>query len=95
VFERVYGAIYGSQIAGLRELAKRGGKISTVAAVKVFDEAKSRSAFPTNITFDLWLQFLKVLELIEADANEIRMSDKGKDFLMYLPAKGLPENKPN
>jgi hypothetical protein len=95
VFERVYGAIYGSQIAGLRELAKRGGKISMADAVKGFDEAKSRSAFPANVTFDLWLQFLKVFNLIEAEDNEIRMTDIGNDFLLYLSAKGLPENKPN
>jgi hypothetical protein len=94
VFERVYGAIYGSQIAGLRELIKRGGKISMADAVKGFDEAKSRSAFPANFTFDLWLQFLKAFDFIEAEDNEIRITDIGKDFLLYLSARGLPENKP-
>jgi hypothetical protein len=42
IFERVYGAIYGSQIAGLRALVNAGGKVTMAEAVQFFDQLKSK-----------------------------------------------------
>ena len=94
-FERAYGGIFGSQIAGLRALVERGGQIQMADAIKAFDDAKSQKLLPDVLVFEKWLEYLRVFDFIAVNNSEIRITDIGKDFLLYLLTKSLPENKPN
>lgn len=61
VFERIYGTIFGSQIAALRSLGAAGGRVARNDALKYFDDVKSKfPEFYEKNTFDDWIAFLKV-----------------------------------
>jgi hypothetical protein len=92
IFERIYGAIYGSQIAGLRELA-RTGKVTMADALKYFDKAKSDRPELSNVEFAAWLEFLRVFNLIKIESDTISITDLGRDFLLYLTQANLNEAK--
>lgn len=95
VFERVYGPIFGSQILGLRALAaKPAGKVLRGEALQFFDELKSKSVISADIAFEAWLQYLVAFDLVKKTDDEVSITDVGRDFLMFLSAKGLPENRP-
>jgi hypothetical protein len=93
VFERVYGAIFGSQIAGLRTLANAGGTLTTADALRYFDEAKSNKP-ELKVEFGAWLEFLRAFSLIKIENEKISITDLGRDFLLYLTAQNLNEAKP-
>jgi hypothetical protein len=93
IFERVYGAIYGSQIAGLRALVNAGGKVTMSDAVQYFDEAKSKKPELNEVEFGAWLEFLRVFNLIKIENETISISELGRDFLLYLTAANLNEAK--
>jgi hypothetical protein len=93
VFERIYGGIFGSQIAGLRALAARG-KVAMADTVQFFDDQKSHKGVLPEVTFASWFQFLKNFELIKAENDEVELTDIGKDFLLFISNRGLAENRP-
>ncbi|HMJ44397.1 MAG TPA: hypothetical protein VK522_19190 [Pseudolabrys sp.] len=95
VFERIYGAIFGSQILGLRALANTGGgSVSKEEAIKFFDDVKSKyPEFYGKSTFEDWISFLRSFELVRDNGNSVEITELGRDFLLYLTARGLSENK--
>jgi hypothetical protein len=93
VFERVYGAIFGSQIAGLRALTNAGGSVTNADALKYFSEIKSTKS-ELMIEFGAWLEFLRAFGLIKIENEKISITDLGRDFLLYLTTQNLNEAKP-
>ena len=94
IFERAYGAIYGSQIAALRALSKAGGAVTNIQALEYFNEAKSTKPELSNVEFSVWLEFLRVFNLVKIENEKILITDLGSDFLLYLTAQNLNETKP-
>jgi hypothetical protein len=94
VFERVYGAIYGTQISGLRALVSAGGTVIRANAVEFFEDQKSKKPEMRNIEFAPWLEFLRLFQLIKVEGDAISITDLGRDFLLYLSGANLNEAKP-
>lgn len=93
-FERIYNLIFGSQIAGLRELNTRG-RVTGNEAREFFKGVKSRFAdFYKGYSFEAWLGFLVSNGLVVRDQDILQITDLGRDFLIYLTGRRLPENKP-
>ena len=93
-FERVYGLIFGSQIAGLRGLNTRG-RVTVDGAREFFKGVESLYAdFYKAYGFEGWLGFLINNGLVTRNGDILEITDLGRDFLMYLTARRLPENKP-
>jgi hypothetical protein len=93
VFERVYGSIFGSQIAGLRALVNAGGAVTNADALRYFNEVKSNKP-ELKVEFGAWLEFLRVFTLVKIENEKISITDGGRDFLLYLTSQNLNENKP-
>lgn len=90
VFERIYFAIWGSQILAL-EFANTqrvtGGTEQQMRAI--FDRAVSQ--FPevhSASTFDAWYGFLRNMELIELTDERFVVTPAGREFLQYLVRQG-------
>jgi len=96
-FEKIYRLIFGSQIAGLRELNSRHS-VPTAEARRRFDE----EVVPANpdfyrgeqFTFEQWLGFLRNSGLVAEAEERLSLTPLGKDFLGYLTALGLREDRP-
>jgi hypothetical protein len=74
VFERVYGAIYASQIAGLRALVQAGGRVPLADAIKYFDDVKTRHPdFYDKIVFDTWINFPKAFGLVKLSSVRLKL----------------------
>jgi hypothetical protein len=95
VFERIYGPIYGSQIAGLRALVSAGGRVPMSDAVNFFNEVKSRQPdLPAAIDFSSWSGYLQNSNLIKVENDSVEITELGREFLLYLPLANLRENRP-
>lgn len=94
--EWVYNRIFGSQIIGLKHLYAVNQ--TTEADAKRFFQENVRPINPelyASYGFDGWLDFLKRLNLISQDGTTIRITEFGKDFLMYIGNAKLADYKPN
>jgi hypothetical protein len=92
--EFTYNRIFGSQILGLKRLNEVGR--ATVDDAREFFKPYAEQ-FPqiyANYGFDGWLGFLKGNALITQTGNTIEITDFGREFLFYLTAARLSENKP-
>jgi hypothetical protein len=92
-FEFILSIIFGSQIEGLRLL----DQMSTVT----IDEARGffetyRKANPDFYTngFEGWLHFLKLQELVKEEDGKLKITDLGKEFLIFLTRRNVPYSKP-
>jgi hypothetical protein len=96
LFEWIYGQIFGSQIAALRSLmAAPGGQMTLADVISYFDNVKSNEGAPyQNVSFDQWSAFLRNQQLIRVVGDRVEITDLGRDFLLFLSARGRPENKP-
>jgi hypothetical protein len=94
-FERVYGAIFGSQIRGLKALVASDGKVSIADARKFFEEEKLKTPqlAEAKVEFEGWIRYLVNFELVRIENDQVIITDAGRDFTTYLPAVGLNENK--
>jgi hypothetical protein len=65
-FERIYGPIFGSQVAELRALVNAGGTIARIDAIKFFEEQIEIRPDLKNLKlkFDDWLRYLVVSNLV-------------------------------
>jgi hypothetical protein len=93
-FERIYRVIYGSQIAGLRILNMER-RVSIEDARKRFEPIAA--AYPEayrDYGFDGWLGFLINTGLVERKGDMLELSPLGRDFLLFLTARGMREDKP-
>jgi len=92
--EFTYNRIFGSQILGLKRLNEAGR--ATIDDAREFFKPYAEQ-FPqiyANYGFDGWLGFLKKNSLITQTGNTIEITDFGREFLFYLTAARLVENKP-
>jgi hypothetical protein len=93
-FGQIYALIFGSQILGLSELEKRGHVTNEEANVFFIEYAAKR--FPliyAKYDFSGWMRFLLSNNLIEQDQSNIRITDTGRDFLLWLEKARLPVDK--
>ena len=94
-FEQVYRLIFGSQISGLRALdTAAGGAASRAEAVAFFDSVKLKHPdfYEKNI-FEEWIRFPIGAGLMEERGSDFAITEYGRDFLKYLTATKLPEDK--
>jgi len=97
--EQIYRVIFGSQILALKETNIRG-HITVGQARTIYDMAVE--AFPhiyEHYSFEAWGDFVLNNGLATGVGDEpsedarVVLTHAGKDFLMWLTAKGMPENK--
>ncbi|CAN7551080.1 hypothetical protein [Pararhizobium sp. LjRoot238] len=91
-FEFLFGSVFSSQVAALRVLAR--GKVTLDEARKFFDE----EVVPLNKTiysewgFDEWSRFLTGQNLAIVNGDHVEITDRGRDFLLFIDVKkpGVP-----
>ena len=91
-FERIYRLIFGIQIAILKRLNEKSSIIIDEAS-SIFLTYASQFQELQGYGFDSWLSFLVSNELIRKTTTSLEIADIGRDFLLYLVAKQLPEAK--
>lgn len=93
-FEFVYGRIFGSQITALRRINERVN-VSQAEAIDFFQVIVSQ--YPEmyrNFPFESWASFLIRNNLIVEENNYYKITEHGKNFLLYLTIMHLSELKP-
>lgn len=93
-FENTYGQIFGSQLRGLRALDGQGAV--TVEDAESFYKREAAEKYPNeykNFTFDQWLGFLEKRELVQRKDSRVEITNLGREFMTYMRAKRLSENK--
>jgi hypothetical protein len=94
LFEQTYAIIFGSQIAGLK-LLNQYSKVSEEEVRTYFERVKeTHPEIYGNYGYDSWLGFLISRDLVRRSNHMIEITDIGRDFLLYLTMRGLPESKP-
>jgi hypothetical protein len=89
-FERIWNAIYGSQVHALRVLRAAPEGAPRQSLEPIFEEAKKRG-LPATLAFEDWMQFLLAptnttdqgLVFIDAAGN-YRLSTRGRAFVGYV-----------
>ncbi len=93
-FERTYYAIYGSQIMALADLNSAGVEGLPVARIRMFydNAAATNPDAYENYTFDQWVGFLKLNNLVRETQNGLGLgiAPMGHEFLIHLPRSRLP-----
>jgi hypothetical protein len=92
-FEQMHRTLFGSQIRALRALLEAdGGRTSRVESVKYFDQVKAKFAdFYEKNTFDEWIRYPVSVGLIEANNEQVTITELGREFLIYMDALGLSD----
>lgn len=94
LFEQTYRLIFGSQISALK-LLNQGIRASDADARAHFEHQKELNPeVYEHYGYEQWLGFLLGRDLIMQSKDTFEITDIGRDFLLYLTAKGLSENKP-
>jgi len=89
-FEVVYNLIWGSQINALEGLNSQiGGESRERIKIYYNEAAKKYSSVYDSYTFEKWLNFLKNGHLLLEENNVIKITVKGREFLLYLTRNGL------
>jgi hypothetical protein len=91
--EFTYNRIFGSQIAGLRQLNAMG-RASIDQARAFYEPYANFLPSGAGYNFDTWLGFLLNLGLVLRNGDWLEITDFGRDFLQYLTERRLSENKP-
>lgn len=93
-FERVYRAIFGTQMAILRRLNEQN-TITTEGAKQFYlEHAAKHTEIYETYGFDGWITFLMNENLIMQHEDKLDISPVGRDFLVYTTIKGMTELKP-
>ncbi len=92
-FERVYHAVFGSQIVLLRRLHERGA--FSLKDVEAYYESISRENpdIYSKYSFSDWVKFLSNEMLVFIEAEQLHITPVGRDFLLYMTRRALPETK--
>jgi hypothetical protein len=88
-FERIFGAIWGSQVACLIYVNGRSDGVEVSEIAPVYESAKEK--YPTwyeNQSFERWLGFLKAFNLVLERDSRLFITVAGREFLQYLVASG-------
>jgi hypothetical protein len=92
--EFTYNRIFGSQILALKRL-NVAGRPTIDDARQFFDSVKKQHPlFYSTYSFEGWLGFLLKSALIVQNDNVLEITDFGRDFLVYLTERRIPEDKP-
>jgi hypothetical protein len=92
-FEQIHRTLFGSQIRALRALQVDGGKTSRAESVTYFDQVKAQfPEFYEKNTFDEWIRYPTTAGLVEANQEQITITELGREFLNYMDAVGLSES---
>lgn len=93
-FERVYRAIFGTQITLLRRLNEQS--TITVGDARQFysENAAKYTEIYDTYGFDGWITFLMNESLIMQREDKLDILPVGRDFLLYTTVKGMTELKP-
>lgn len=92
LFERIYAGIWASQLYVLRYLngAVAGVNISFIR--HYYDEASRKyPEWYKEQTFEKWLNYLTVFNLIKLDDSQATITPTGRQFLRYMADAGKPE----
>jgi hypothetical protein len=93
-FGAIYAVIFGSQIAGLKELGARRRVTNAEAHQFYLEIEKQNPEAYAGYGFSGWLGFLKNRGLIRQEGEDVVMTDLADDFLTWLQAARLTVNKP-
>jgi hypothetical protein len=94
--ERINYLIFGSQISALHAIQQAGGHCSIDNVRQYYVQAAA--AYPTTYatyTFDQWLSFLQLNELIEVAENWVKLTPDGSAFIPYIAARGYSLTRVN
>ncbi|OYX00037.1 MAG: hypothetical protein B7Z14_10270 [Bosea sp. 32-68-6] len=92
-FLKIYMHIFGTQIEGLRLLRERGG-VSVSEARAHFSALKAANPqFYGVYGYDDWVGYLLNAGMIEVADDNIRITELGEDFLLFLHARNLRTDK--
>jgi hypothetical protein len=90
-FERVYNAIWASQVSSLRFLNSREDGADSSELVPFYESGKA--GYPVwyaNHPFQRWLEFLQVFNLVLCRDGRCHITVAGMEFLKYLVASRKP-----
>jgi len=98
--EVTYRLIFGSQITALKEANMRGGFITVGRAQEIYEQAKElHPALYAAMDFAAWAEFPIIRNLITKPEEPVtpnskaNLTEAGKQFLLFITAKGLLDVK--
>lgn len=91
--EFIYNRIFGSQIAGLKQLDTLG-PVTIDQARDFFNNSAKQFPALERYGFDSWLGFMLNNELVVREGDNLKITVYGHDFLMYLVEARLVESRP-
>lgn len=90
--ERVYGAIWASQVFCLRYLNSKPDGVNISEIKPLYETAKTNfPAIYQNYPIEKWVGFLKGSNLVKEEDSRLSISVGGREFLKYLAETGRPE----
>jgi hypothetical protein len=101
VHETNYRVMYTAQISALKQLNMLG-QARLKDGLRLYEEAARQNPnFYSNITWESWSGFLlatRYVDIVGQIAGEgsdpvVRLTPLGKDFLVWMTARAVPENK--
>ena len=93
-FLNVYRIIWGSQINLLDYLNTQDGQTSEVLRIFYNLGVSQYSDMYKSYSYEQWLGFLKDQLLLREDQGILRITVRGREFLLYMTRLGLNRNKP-
>jgi len=95
-FETIHKQIWGSQIKALEDMNAQANGISRTRIKVYYDETVQATSYIGAVySFEQWLNFLKSGLLLLEENNAVKITIRGRDFLLYLTRNGLNKNLPN
>ncbi|WP_409417613.1 hypothetical protein [Flavobacterium sp. PS2] len=93
--EKIYSAIFGSQIRLLQRL--NYSQTETKSELKLYydNAVKYNPEGYKNYSYESYLNFLAFSELIKIDEETVSITDSGRDFLRYILEANLAVEKIN
>ncbi|EHP92853.1 hypothetical protein [Methylorubrum extorquens] len=92
-FEFILSLIFGSQIEGLKALDERS-QVTVEEAKEFFKQYYNTNPDFYTKGFEGWIGFLEVQELVKQENGMVRITDFGREFLVFLTQRRLPYSKP-
>jgi len=95
-FENIHKQIWGSQIRVLEELNTQSNGLSRTRIKIYYDKTVEATPFIGTIySFEQWINFIKNWALILEENNAVKITIRGREFLLYMTRYGLSKDLPN
>ena len=94
--ETTYRVIFTSQILALKRLNELGRSPLSKGQEAYDNAAKQNPSFQQYVTWESWVNFIRSTGYVEFGPEAdpvVRLTPLGKDFLMWMTARGVPEIK--